>query len=72
MSEITFVDKTGKLGSMIELERSIGIIGRYITTGLLSLPPELMVELPAVHRQLKELMTIRKLIEEAEKKAHGS
>jgi hypothetical protein len=57
---------------MIELERSIKIISEYITTGLLSLPPRLMVELPAVHRQLKELMTIRRLMEEAEKKSHAS
>lgn len=68
MSEINIIDKTGKLTSMVELERSIKITGKFITVGLLSLPPELMVELPAIHRQLKELLTIRRLIEEHEKK----
>lgn len=63
MAEPEFIDMTGKPRSDRELEEAIQVVGKFIVKGILSLPPELALQLGVIRGLLLELQAIRAVIQ---------
>jgi hypothetical protein len=58
VSDISIKDMTGQLPTQRDVREAEAVVAKYLTIGLMKLPPELAVQLPNIHRCLKTLSAI--------------
>lgn len=58
MADIEIEDRTGSLPSSNDVNEAIAVISKFVTIGMMKLPPELAVQMPNILRCLKVAKTL--------------
>lgn len=64
---VDIVDRTGTPVSLADYDEVIGVVRKFIVTGIIRFPPEFAVQLPSILRCLEQERALTGVVEELRK-----